>query len=41
MIRDCVGADADADGVWFELNWPKDNQFVEPASSFNLAMAAT
>jgi hypothetical protein len=27
-------------GPWFELNWPKDRQFVEPASAFNLAMAA-
>jgi hypothetical protein len=28
-------------GGWFDVNWPKDRQFVEPASAFNLAMAAT
>jgi hypothetical protein len=28
-------------GPWFDSNWPKDRQFVEPASAFNLAMAAT
>jgi hypothetical protein len=28
-------------GPWFDFSWPKDRQFVEPASAFNLAMAAT
>ena len=28
-------------GPWFDRNWPKDRRLIEPASAFNLAMAAT
>jgi hypothetical protein len=28
-------------GPWLNSSWPKDRRFVEPASAFNLAMAAS